>query len=128
MDFVDDVDLVAARLRRKENFILDLADVVDSGIAGSVDFNHIDAVAGFDFDTVAAYPARFGGGTFVTVKGTGEDSGSGGFSHSAGATEEIRMGDSPLGDRSFDRGDDERLTDKSGKLLRSFLRCGYFIL
>ena len=128
VDFVDDVDLVAAGLGRKEHFVLDLPDIIDPGVAGSVDFNDIDAVAGFDFDAVAAHPARFGGRTFIAVQGTGKDSGSGGFSHSAGTAEEIRMGDSPLGDRAFDRGNDERLTDKSGKLLRSLLCCGYFIL
>ena len=59
VDFVDDEDLVAvARRRDGEVADDDLAHVVDAGVAGRVDLEHVEVAALRDLDAGVALPAR----------------------------------------------------------------------
>ena len=61
MDFVDDEDLEAIAHRRdRERLDDDLADGVDAGVGGAVDFEDVDVAALGDFDARVALAARLG--------------------------------------------------------------------
>ena len=48
VDFVDDVDLVARAAGAVLDVAAELADLVDAAVAGAVDLEHVDVVAGGD--------------------------------------------------------------------------------
>ena len=48
VDFVDDVDLVACPAGPKLHVLPQFADLVDAAVAGAVDLQHVDVLAGGD--------------------------------------------------------------------------------
>ena len=75
VDFVDDVDLVAAAAGAVLHVAAQLADLIDAAIAGAVDFEHVDVLAGGDAPAHVADVARRGCGAVVAVEALGEDAG-----------------------------------------------------
>ena len=65
MDFVDDEDLVAVADRTDGEAVDDhVAHVVDAGVRGGVDLEHVEVAALGDFDAHVADAARLGVGPF----------------------------------------------------------------
>ncbi len=84
------------RLRRAVLRVFDdFTHVIHAGVAGGVDFNHVDVVTAGDGQTRIALPAgrRRGGVEFVAVQGLGQDSGRTGLSGAPSAAEQVGVGD-----------------------------------
>jgi len=71
---VDDEDLVAVPYRRdRQAGDDDLADVVDAGVAGGVDLEHVDIASLRDFDARVALAAWIRRGTLLAVERPRQD-------------------------------------------------------
>ena len=83
----------------------DVADVIDAGVAGGVDLDHVDVVAARDRHARIAFAAGLGRGLvgILAVERLGEDAGHGRLADAARAAEEIRVGDAPGLDRLLQR-------------------------
>ena len=88
---VDHVDLPAGLHRRKAGALDQLADVVDAGVGGGVNFDDIEGIAGSDGHTHLAMAAGFRGRGVAAdaVERAGQDAGAGGLASAAGSAEEI---------------------------------------
>ena len=58
VDFVDDVDLVPHAAGPHGHVLPQLANLVDAAVAGAVDFQHVDVVAGRHAEADVALVAR----------------------------------------------------------------------
>lgn len=67
VDFVYDVNLVARRSWREENFLFDGAYVVDAGVAGAVYFYDVQTAAFGNASAVIAYATGGSGGAVDAV-------------------------------------------------------------
>ena len=114
MDFVDDVDLEAAAGRAIAGVVHDLADVVDAGIAGGVDFDHVEIIAAGDGQAGIAFAAGRGRGgiKLLTIQGFGQDSGGAGLTGASGAAKKIGVGDPAGFDCALERLRNVLLADK----------------
>ena len=99
VNFIDDVDLVAAPRRPHGNVLPQLADLVDAAIAGGIDLDHIHILSGRHRVAGVAGVARLGCRSLHAFQRLGEDPGGARFAHATGAGEEIRMPDPARYDR-----------------------------
>jgi len=98
VDFVDDVDLIASHIWRIVHLFPELADFVDTPVAGGIYF---DYVQGITFVHCLAQVAFVTGFALLWVEAIycfGQDAGSAGLTAAAGPAEEIGMGDASSGD------------------------------
>jgi len=102
VDLIYDIYLVAACLGWEKDLILDLADVIDACVAGSVDLDDVDTVASCDLLAVGADPTRYRGRPCLTVQGTCKDTGRRSLADSTGAAEKICVCNPLLLDRILD--------------------------
>ena len=96
--FVDDVDLVAGLARLEADLFAEFSNVVDTVVAGSVDFDEVQHATFVDGGTVVA--AVTGLVLLVgAVQCFGKDSGGGGLAGAAGSGEQVGMCDPPVAQR-----------------------------
>ena len=93
VDFVDDVDLVAALVRRVPDLVAQIANVVDAAVAGRVDLDEVER-AGLvdrlaDFARIVRLPVL----RVAAVGGLRHDAGGARLARSARAGEQVRMGE-----------------------------------
>ena len=120
VDFVDDVDFVGAAGGGVAGVLAELADLVDVVVAGAVDFDDVEAVAGGDFAAGVALVAGFGAVAAVhAVEGLGEQAGGGGLAGAAGPDEDVGMGDAAGLDGAGQRLDDRLLAHDLVEFLRA---------
>ena len=101
VDFVDDVDFVGAGGGGELGALEEVADVVDAGVGGGVDFDDVDIVV---FELVGE-----------AVDFVGYDAGDGGFADAAGAGEEVGVGKLAGFDRGGEGDGDVVLADDAVK-------------
>jgi hypothetical protein len=93
---VDDEHLVAvARRRDRQAGNDDLADVVDAGVAGGVDLEHVDVAPLGNLDAGVARAARLGGRPLLAVERPRQNAGSGRLAAAARPGEDERLGNAP---------------------------------
>ena len=93
MHLVDQEHLVAVAGRGDRQPLDDhLADVVDAGVGGGVDLEHVDVAALGDLRARLAHAARRRRGPLHAVQGPGEDAGGGGLAAAARPGEDERLG------------------------------------
>ena len=85
MHLIDDIDFVLTGRRRVLGVFQHLADIVDTGIGGGIDFQQIDKTAAVDFATTATLATRLAVVRVVTVQAFGQKPRNGGFTYPAGA-------------------------------------------
>jgi predicted thioesterase len=96
VDFVDQEHLVAIAHRGNRQALDDhLAHVVDAGVGGRVDLQHVDVAALGDLDAGVADAARLGGRAVDAVERARQDAGAGGLAAAARAGEHERLGEAP---------------------------------
>ena len=125
--FVDDIDFVLTGRRRILGVFQHLADVVDTGIGGGIDFQQIDKTAAVDFAATAALAARLAVVRVFTVQAFGQNPRDGGFADPAGTGEQIGMVQAAFIERVFQRFDHVFLTNQIGKVFRPPFTSEYLI-
>src|SRR5204863_745064 len=107
------VDLEPRARRAVLRVLDDLADVVDAGVAGRVDLDHVHVVAAGDRQARIARAAWLGGGrvTRPAVERLGHDPGHAGLADAARAVEEVRVRHAVRLDRALERLRDVFLPD-----------------
>ena len=93
MDFVDDINLVSAELGRILYRIPKVAHLIHAVVAGSVDFDDIQAFVILHPDTVRTFAARISVIRMFTVDGPCKDFSRGSFAGSPRTAEKICVGD-----------------------------------
>ncbi len=91
VDFVDDVDLIAACGRRVLGVFQHLAHVVDAGVGGGIDLDQVDEPAGLDLLAGGADAAGLSADAGLAIQAAGQDAGQGGLADAAGACEQVGM-------------------------------------
>ncbi len=96
VDLVDDEDPAAAFARRVLGHVPQLADVVDPGVAGRVDFQDVQVVAACD--GLAGFTGSAGIALLVgaAIDGLGQQAGHGGLAATAGSGKKIGVTEFPL--------------------------------
>ena len=112
VDFVDDVNLEPRAAGPHGDVLAELADFVDAAVAGAVDLEHVDVVAGGDALADLALAAGRGRRAAFAVEALGENAGGGGLAHAAGAGEQIGVPDAVAGDGALQRLGDVLLADQ----------------
>lgn len=118
MDFIDDVDFVAALHGGKLAGVNQFAHVVDAVVAGGVNFHHIQA--GTVGNAGAAFAGMAGGGSGAmgeAVEGFSENPRGGGLPRAAWAAKEVSVGDLATDHGVFKGLDDGGLADDFIELL-----------
>src|SRR5207249_1190967 len=77
----------------KLNILPDLAHLIDAAIAGAVDLQDVDVLAGRNGATAVANTAGGRGRPLLAVQGLGEDARGAGLADAAGAGEEVSVSD-----------------------------------
>ncbi len=103
MHFVDEVDFVTSFRRSVANVVPQLAHVFYAVIAGAVDLDDVETVAGRDLAAVIAYSAGSNRRPMDTVERLGQNSGGRRLTHTAGTDKQIRVRQTILGHRVFQR-------------------------
>ena len=94
--FVDDEDLVAVAHRRDaERLDDDLADLVDAGVGGAVDLEHVHVAAVGDLDARVAHAARLGRRAVLAVERPRQDARRRRLADAARAREDERLREPP---------------------------------
>ena len=127
MHFVDDIDFIARRIRRKHHFVFDLAHVVDARVRRAVYFDNVETRAFRDFRTMRAGAARSRRRPVFAVERFCEDARRRRFAAAARTGKQIRMSDLMRRDRIFQSFRNKFLPDQIGKLLRSPTRRRNFV-
>ena len=112
MHFVDQVDLVTPLGWRVSNVFTELPDVFDTVVAGTINLDHIETVAGGNLAAVIAFAARRDRGSFHAIERLRQNSRGRCLSDAARADEEVRVSKPVLRDRVFQRARDMGLADQ----------------
>ena len=96
MHFVDDVDLETRRCRAIAHTVDDFADIIDTGAAGGVHFQHVDMTIFGNGQAVRAHTARIRRRSPIAVgadavQGTGDDARRRGFTDAPDAGQNIGL-------------------------------------
>ena len=121
MNFIHNIYLISGSARPELHVIADLADPIDAVVAGPVDFENVEAVAGRDFLAAIAHAARRNRRPLHAVKCFREDSGGGCLARPARSHEEIGMRQPILFDGILECARDVSLADKIVERLRAVL-------
>ena len=89
VDFVDDINFESRAARSHVDVLPKLANLVDSAIAGAIDFQDVDVVAAADALADVALVAGNRRRSARTVQRLGVDPGRGGLADASGAGEQI---------------------------------------
>ena len=112
MHFVDQVDLVTPLGWRVSNVFTELPDVFDTVVAGTINLDHVETVAGGNLAAVIAFAARCDRGSFYAIERLRQNSRGRCLSDAARADEEVRVSKPVLRDRVFQRARDMGLADQ----------------
>ena len=85
MHLVDDIDFVLTGRRRVLGVFQYLADIIDTGIGGGIDFQQINRATAVDLAATAALAARLAVVRVFSVQAFGQNPRDGGFANPAGA-------------------------------------------
>ena len=122
VELVDDENLVPVPdWCRRQTGDDHLAHVLDLGMRGRVDLEHVDVAAFRDLDTRVAGPAGVSGGPPLAVECAGEDPGRGRLAHAARSGEHEGLGHPLSGDRVSQRLRHATLPDYVLETLRAIL-------
>ena len=119
VDLVDDINLVLGADREMLDVLAEFARLVDRGVRGGVDLDHVhigfvcEGTAGF------ALAARLAVLRVFAVQGFREDTRDGGLADAARADEEVCVGDAAGPHGVFERACDMFLSDHVGESLRT---------
>ena len=120
VDFVDDEDLVAIAHRRNRQALDDhFADVVDAGVRGGVDLEHVDVAAFGNLDAGVAYAARIGRRAVHAAERARQDARGGGLAAAARAGKHERVRDPLALQRVLERARDGLLSEDVFEFLRA---------
>ena len=117
MHLVDDEDRVFARLRRDEDLLAKLADIVNRVIAGSIKLVNVHAELLVEGLTALTFAARLP--TLLRIEavdGLCKDTGASGFTHASRTAEKIGMSQLPRADGILQRGSQRALTNNGVKV------------
>ena len=94
---VHHVDLPAGLHRCEAGALDQLADVVDAGVGGGINFDHVEGIADGDRGAEFTGAAGLGCRPFAghAVERAGQDAGAGGLARTAGPTKQVGRGDPP---------------------------------
>ena len=98
VDFIDDVDLVARLVGSEVNFFPQLADFIDTAVAGGIHLDDIQGAALIDGTAHLAFIAGLALYRLQAVDRLGQDAPGAGLAGASGTAEEIGMGDVPAVD------------------------------
>ena len=126
--FVDQIDFVATFCRGVANVIAQLAHVLNAVVAGSVDLDHVEAVAGGDLAAVIAHAAGRDGGAVHAIERLCQNACGRGFANATRADKKVGVGEPVLLDRILERAGDVRLTDDVIKSLRPIFSRENFVV
>lgn len=93
MDFIDDINAVVPPERREFDVLADLPDIIDTGIRGAVDLDHVYGRALGDLRAVRAGVTRAARRALFTVEGLGQDPGDRGLPDAACTGKQERVSD-----------------------------------
>ena len=68
MHFVDQINFVASLRRRVSNILAELADIFDTVVAGAVDLDHVETIAGSNLQAVMAFATWGDGRSFHAIE------------------------------------------------------------
>ena len=115
VDFVNQINLVAAARRRIHRVVDQLAHVVDAGIAGGIDFEQIDEAARIDLDAGTALTAWLRSRALLAVQRLGKNARDRGLADPARAGKQQRVMQPSAVQRMGERAHDVLLPDQFGK-------------
>jgi len=122
VDFINDVNFILAAGGGISDGFIDLPDIVDTAVGGSVDFHDIEGPSLRDVETRGAFITRlaivFEG---LAIEGFGKKTGKCGFSGSPAAAEEVGRGDFSQFNGIFKGCDDRILSNDVFESLRAVL-------
>ena len=118
VDFVDDVDLEPRPARPHGDVLPQLANFIDAAVAGAVDLQHVDVVAGRHAAADVALVARRRRRALHAVERLGENPRGRRLADAAGTGEQIGVPDAVAGDRLLERPGDVLLADQLVERLR----------
>ena len=120
---VDHVDLPAGLHRCKAGAFDQLSDVVDAGVGGGVNLDHIEGVARGDACTELTAAAGLGRGAAAAdaVERAGQDPGARGFASAAGPAQQVSRSNPAAGQGVAERGCNRFLADQLVETLRPVL-------
>ena len=127
MHFVDDINFIAVRIGRKQNFVFNLPHIVDTRIRSTVDFYYIQTRACRNFRTGGTRPAGGRGRALGTIKHLCKNTRRAGFSAPARPGKQVCVGNLPRFDRLLQGSGDKLLPQQVLKPLRPAPRCCYLI-
>ena len=121
MALIHHVHLPAGLNRCKSRPFDQLTDVVDAGIGGGINFDHIEGCARSDRAAQVASPAGFRRWpiTVLTVQGARQNSRTGRFARTSRAAEQVSRRDPVAGQRLAEGGGNGFLANKLIKALRT---------
>ena len=128
VDFIDDENLVTIPGRRIPCVLTQLADIVDAGIGGGVDLEHIHALARGDLKTGRALITRCYSRSLKAIQTFGKDSGGGCLANSTRSRKQIGMPDAVHLDGILEGLNDRLLTNDILEYLRPELSGNDLIL
>jgi hypothetical protein len=104
-----------------------LAHIFDAVVAGAVDLDDVETVAGGNLAAVVAHAARRDSRSFHAIERLCQNAGGRCFADAAGPDKKIRMRKPVLRDRIFQRARDMGLADKIVKSLRPVFSSEDFV-
>ncbi len=121
--FVENVDLEAVARRTIARRLAQFADLIDAAIGGGVNFDHVHGIAGPDFGTRLADPARLRDRLVrrPAVQRHGQDARHGGLADPAMPAEDVPVRRPSLLDGILQGAGNMFLPDDLGELLRTVL-------
>ena len=119
MDFVNNVNLVAARGGFEFHVLAKRPDLLDAAVRGSVDLKHIHGISLLDLLTGNTLTARLFRGALLAIQGLGQNTCSRGFPHATGPREKKALRNTFLADRVLQGRGDGLLPHDLFKRLRS---------
>ena len=109
---VDHIHLPAGLNRGEARALDQFADVVDTGVGGGIDLDHVEGVAGGNAGAEGAMAAGVRGGavTADAIERARQDAGAGGLARAPGPAEQVGRGDPVLAQGVAQGGGDRLLT------------------
>ena len=117
VDLVEDDDLVAVASGPVLEALGELSHLLDLGVGGGIDLDHVEIPTSGDLLTGLAFVARIGRRTALAIQRLGEHPGHRRLADSPDPGEEIRLGDPPLGESVLQCRDDRLLADDTREVL-----------
>ncbi len=119
VDFVDDINLVAALVRGEGDLVAEAANLIDAAVGGGVDLNQVQGATFVDAHANGALVAGLTVLGIEAVHGLGKDARGARFARSARPGEQVGVANAPRAQRVEQRLGYVFLTDQLGKVTRT---------